>query len=202
MKMNDEEALENLIAMEKEMRNGYGNAIVNVTLEDLCCAISALKNQAISDKTSDKYRWHDLRKDPKDLPEELSEVNITWVNHNPVDYYKKIKDIPFSNAMGIYCNGRWWWWSATCKDELEEYGYCVIDAMDEEIEVIAWREIEPFDEDINVISKDSDDFRKGYFKALNDYKKFSEDYNSCKHDCGAYGSCIDCFIKRCKNDSV
>lgn len=43
--MNNEEAIENLKEMEKEMRHGYGNAIVNITLEDICCAIEALEKQ-------------------------------------------------------------------------------------------------------------------------------------------------------------
>ena len=71
------------------------------------------------------------------LPEDLEPVNITWVNHNPESYYKDIKDKPFT-ATGHYCNGRWWWYSVTCQDYLEEYGRCDIDAMDDDIEVIAW----------------------------------------------------------------
>lgn len=38
------------------------------------------------------------------------------------------------------------------------------------------------------------EYQKGYSKALEDFKKFSTDYNSCNHNCDAYGSCIDCFI--------
>jgi len=71
------------------------------------------------------------------LPEDLEPVNITWVNHNPESYYADIKDKPFT-ATGHYCNGRWWWYSATCEDYLNEYGRCDVDAMDDDIEVIAW----------------------------------------------------------------
>lgn len=72
------------------------------------------------------------------LPEDLEPVNITWVNHNPESYYADIKDKPFT-ATGHYCNGRWWWYSVTCQDYLNEYGRCDVDAMDDDIEVIAWQ---------------------------------------------------------------
>lgn len=71
------------------------------------------------------------------LPEDTYPVNITWVNHNPESYYTDIKDKPFT-ATGHYCNGRWWWYSTTCQDYLDEYGRCDVDAMDDDIEVIAW----------------------------------------------------------------
>ena len=84
-----------------------------------------------------------LQKEPKwisvseRLPENTDPVNITWVNHDPESYYADIKDKPFT-ATGHYCNGRWWWYSVTCQDYLDEYGHWDIDAMDDAIEVIAW----------------------------------------------------------------
>ena len=71
------------------------------------------------------------------LPEDLEPVNITWVNHNPVSYYADIKEKPFT-ATGHYCNGKWWWYSATCQDYLAEYGESDGDDMADDIEVIAW----------------------------------------------------------------
>lgn len=71
------------------------------------------------------------------LPEDLEPVNITWVNHHPESYYADIKDKPFT-ATGHYCNGRWWWFSATCQDYLDEYGESDVDDMSDDIEVIAW----------------------------------------------------------------
>ena len=71
------------------------------------------------------------------LPEELEPVNITWINRNPESYYADIKDKPFT-ATGHYCNGKWWWYSVTCQDYLYEYGRCDVDAIDDDIEVIAW----------------------------------------------------------------
>ena len=72
------------------------------------------------------------------LPDDLEPVNITWINRNPESYYANIKDKPFT-ATGHYCNGRWWWYSVTCQDYLNEYGRCNVDAMDDNIEVIAWQ---------------------------------------------------------------
>lgn len=93
----------------------------------------------------DKYRWHDLRKEPDELPAECTPVLVTWVNHNPVSYYSDIKDKPFSDAMGVYCEGKWWWWSSACIDYLQEYGESrESDKIDKCVEIIAWRYIEPF----------------------------------------------------------
>ena len=71
------------------------------------------------------------------LPDNTDPVSITWVNHDPESYYADIKDNPFA-ATGHYCNGRWWWYSVTCQDYLNEYGRCDFDAMNDAIEVIAW----------------------------------------------------------------
>jgi len=71
------------------------------------------------------------------LPKDTYPVNITWVNHDPESYYANIKDKPFT-ATGCYCDGKWYWYSVTCQDYLDEYRYCDVDSMDEAIEVIAW----------------------------------------------------------------
>lgn len=71
------------------------------------------------------------------LPGNTEPVNITWVNHNPESYYTDIKDKPFT-ATGHYCKGKWYWYSSTCQDYLDEYGRCDVDAIDDDIEVIAW----------------------------------------------------------------
>ena len=83
------------------------------------------------------------------LPEECEEVNITWVNTCPEPYYKDIKDKPFTGS-GLYCKGRWYWYSAVCKDLLEEYGVSQADDMDDDIKVTAWRPLpEPYTEESN-----------------------------------------------------
>ncbi len=91
-------------------------------------AIQALEQEQKSGK------WIPVR---ERLPEDLEPVNITWVNHNPERYYEEFKDRPFT-ATGHYYKGRWYWYSCTCQDYLEEYGRCDFDEIDTDIEVIAW----------------------------------------------------------------
>lgn len=71
------------------------------------------------------------------LPEELTPVNVTWVNRNPAIYYENIKDIPFT-ATAVYCNEKWFWWSLICEDILAEYGRNDAEMVDEEVEILAW----------------------------------------------------------------
>ena len=71
------------------------------------------------------------------LPEDLEIVNITWVNHRPMNYYADIKDKPFT-ATAIHHNDKWWWYSPICEDMLAEYGKSECDKMDADIEVTAW----------------------------------------------------------------
>lgn len=92
--------------------------------------ISALKDYG-------EYRWHDLRRNPEDLPEQNEEVLVTWVNHHPVDYYKDIVDIPFT-AAAVHKNGEFWWYSVRCRDMLMEYVTSPGDEIDENVEVMAW----------------------------------------------------------------
>lgn len=79
-------------------------------------------------------RWIPCSERP---PEELTPVNITWVNRNPESYYKDIKDKPFT-ATGVYYKGKWYWYSSTCEDYLAEYGRNEVDRIDADIEVTAW----------------------------------------------------------------
>lgn len=71
------------------------------------------------------------------LPEELSEVNVTWINTDPEPYYDFIKGKRFTGSA-IYYKGRWYWYSAVCADYLGEYGTSPNDIMDDAIKVIAW----------------------------------------------------------------
>lgn len=71
------------------------------------------------------------------LPEELQEVNITWVNTNPESYYESIKGKPFTGSA-VYYKGRWNWYSSVCRDYLAEYGFSPNDEVDDAIKVIAW----------------------------------------------------------------
>ena len=78
------------------------------------------------------------------LPDELAEVNITWVNTDPEPYYDFIKGKPFVGTA-VYFKGKWFWYSSVCKDYLAEYGFSPSDEMDEAIKVTAWCELpEPY----------------------------------------------------------
>ena len=78
------------------------------------------------------------------LPEELTPVNITWINRNPEKYYADIKDVSFS-ATGIFYSGEWYWWSVVTVDYLLEYGRYDVDLVDKDIEIVAWMPLpEPY----------------------------------------------------------
>lgn len=71
------------------------------------------------------------------LPEDLEEVIVTWVNHDPESYYAFTKNLPFT-GVAVYHRGKWYWYSSICTDVLGEYGRNDNDKMDDAIEVIAW----------------------------------------------------------------
>ena len=84
------------------------------------------------------------------LPEDLSEVNVTWMNTDPEPYYDFIKGKLFTGSA-VYYKGRWYWYSAVCTDYLREYGTSPNDIMDDAIEVIAWMSMpEPWEGDADV----------------------------------------------------
>lgn len=90
-----------------------------------------------------KYRWHDLRKDPDDLPRDLDEsVMYTCVHLNHLydpeypAYYFNLDTAEFGFWRNIY------------DDATLEFVDCVFDTVSDlgYERVIAWREIEPFEE--------------------------------------------------------
>ena len=95
------------------------------------------------------------------LPEELTPVNVVWVNHNPQLYYSKIKDVPQSNATAVYFSGSWYWWDAVLIDWLGEYGQCDREEslVDKDIEITHWM---PLPEPPEVESGDGDMARRKY----------------------------------------
>jgi len=78
------------------------------------------------------------------LPEELEEINVTWVNHKPEPYYDFVKDKPFTGSA-VYYKGNWYWYSSVCTDLLAERGENEIDKIDDAIEITAWMTLpEPY----------------------------------------------------------
>ena len=87
-----------------------------------CKAYDALQLAIETIHTADKYSWHDLRKNPDDLPEKEGLYAVT------VRYDTELTEIGFGcyeNMYG-YSSG----WSAL----MPNYG-----------SIIAWKEIEPFE---------------------------------------------------------
>ena len=76
------------------------------------------------------------------LPDDLAEVNVTWINHEPEPYYDFVKDKPFT-ASAVYYKGDWYWYSSVCVDVLAEYGENKFDKIADVIEITAWM---PFSE--------------------------------------------------------
>ena len=78
------------------------------------------------------------------LPDDLAEVNVTWVNHDPEPYYDFVKDKPAS-ASAVFYKGKWFWYSSVCVDILAEYGKNDTDEVDNAIEILAWMPLpEPY----------------------------------------------------------
>ena len=80
------------------------------------------------------------------LPDDLAEVNVTWINHEPEPYYDFVKDKPFT-ASAVYYKGDWYWYSSVCVDVLAEYGENKFDKIADVIEITAWMPLpEPYQE--------------------------------------------------------
>lgn len=78
------------------------------------------------------------------LPEELSVVNVTYVNHDPEPYYDFVKDIAFTETA-VYYRGDWYWNWSGCVDVLAEYGRDDVNKVDKAVEVTAWMPLpEPY----------------------------------------------------------
>ena len=125
--MTREEALKKMQAVRAYMV--AGNPIWNITTmgEAFDKAIEALLKEP-------EWQWIPVS---EGLPDDLAEVNVTFVNTDPEPYYEEIKDVPFTGSA-VYHKGKWYWYSSTCVDLLEEYDTSPYDRMDDGIKVIAW----------------------------------------------------------------
>ena len=78
------------------------------------------------------------------LPENNDPVNVTYVNHNPENYYAEVKDKPYT-ATAHFHKGQWYWYSCTTQDLLDEYGTWIPDLIDKDVEILAWMPLpEPY----------------------------------------------------------
>lgn len=121
--MTNEEAIEHI-------ENIPNDGLTMNEIEALEIAIEAIEKQAINDKTSDKqtnkqsvskYRWHDLRKNPNDLPK------TSGFSFFPCLILMEYSSIP-KYAEYEFFEGYGW-------------GFYGIDLKS----IIAWREIEPLE---------------------------------------------------------
>lgn len=74
------------------------------------------------------------------MPEDLAEVNVTWINTDPEPYYDFAKDKP-ATGSAVYYKGDWYWYSSVTQDVLAEYGRMDSEKFDDAIKVIAWCEL-------------------------------------------------------------
>ena len=78
------------------------------------------------------------------LPKTNDPVNVTYVNHNPGNYYAEVKNKPYT-ATAHFHKGQWYWYSCTTQDLLDEYGTWIPDLIDKDVEILAWCNLpEPF----------------------------------------------------------
>lgn len=71
------------------------------------------------------------------LPEDLQEINITYINTNPEPYCDFVKGYPFTGSAVFY-KGMWYWYTPTCSDLLAEYGIVPDLELDKAMQVVAW----------------------------------------------------------------
>lgn len=95
---------------------------------------SVLRKLPSAQSKRDKSDWIPCS---EKLPEDLTEVNVTYVNHDPEPYYASIKDRPLTGST-VYYEDEWYWYSSTCVDYLNEYGKNDSDKVDDAIEITAW----------------------------------------------------------------
>lgn len=108
-----------------------------VPTEELCKAMEKLEEEP-------ETKWIPCS---ERLPEDLEEVNVTWVNHIPEPYYDFLKDKPFTGSA-VYYRGEWFWYSSRCVDILAEYGTNGMDKVDDGVEITAWMPLpEPYKEE-------------------------------------------------------
>lgn len=111
--------------------HGEGQVVWSDNLINVTDAMNALRDLP---SAQPEQRWIPVI---ERLPDDLAEVNVTWINHEPEPYYDFVKDKPFT-ASAIYYKGDWYWYSSVCVDVLAEYGENRFDKIADVIEITAW----------------------------------------------------------------
>ena len=81
------------------------------------------------------------------IDEDVIEDIIIQVRKGYCDHLFYLDPDKHFTATGIYYRGKWFWYSWACEDLLYEYGNSKADAVDEDVEIIAWMPLpEPYKE--------------------------------------------------------
>ncbi len=133
--MNNQQAINLLKGLEKNLDdycelNDEGKTAFGMAIT----ALELFGNSEQLPSAQPEQRWIPVS---ERLPDDLAEVNVTWINHKPEPYYDFTKDKPFT-ASAVYYKGGWYWYSSVCADLLAEYGKNEIDEIDDAIEITAW----------------------------------------------------------------
>lgn len=146
--MSNEDIIKNITAYVYMEAENIPSAVVK--------ALDAAKEAV---KKADKYRWHDLRKDPEDLPVNEHEVDIAYIGYKGIKKTARAiyEDGTMHSEDSVFCYTELDDWCEYC-EETDDYiipqGWLEITHFAENMgiidcEVIAWREIETFEEEDN-----------------------------------------------------
>lgn len=134
-------------ALKESMLNYYECLRSGATKEEykgetlMSYEVAEMINDCIDNalETADKYRWHDLRKDPSDLPTQNG-LFLTVLIPIPIRAYsfkfQRCELLYYTDLMGI-CTQKHWHNGKVGK----------VDYLNYDKEVIAWKYIEPFEEE-------------------------------------------------------
>ena len=127
-------------------REEIGDDMTKREFLDIVFALAPNEANAIMDAFDEYVESNEPHWTPcsERLPKTNVPVNVTYVNHNPGNYYAEVKDKPYT-ATAHFHNGQWYWYSCATQDLLNEYGTWIPDRIDKDVEITAWCELpEPF----------------------------------------------------------
>lgn len=119
----------------KAAEHAYGEWNLAMAAADGARQINVNEACRMGMEALERTRWISCSERP---PEELEPVNVVWVNHNPMPYYRYMKDVP-QKATAVYYRGAWYWWSCVCEDLLVECGANETDQVDDDVEITHWQ---------------------------------------------------------------
>lgn len=116
--------------MIQEVRNHKATYDYNFSEEECDFLIDVLEK-------ADKYRWHDLRKDPTDLPTKRDWV-LAVFKEPDCDFVLVPRVADYVGYETSATTEEFWLIAEVCAEDMSEYY--------KSLKCIAWKEIEPFEE--------------------------------------------------------